>query len=306
MNRSIAPAVLALCLAFHVIDPASALAEEQQELPPNPMITTEYIPPSLQVHSDRLKARKVLEEFSQFLSPLKLDKPLKLTTAQCDKVDANYNGDGVVTMCLELVRHFHTNMAAFVDGKLYFDRKKLVFTMRSGDTTIPLKPRVPGITPGEAAVGGFVGVFLHELGHAVFHLLEVPVLGREEHAADEIAALIMVQFGEDVARTAIKGAAALWDLSSQIDEYLTFPYYDEHSAGLQRLGTFLCVAYGHHPARFQDMVDAGLLPPARAKSCESEYAEIAAAFNATIKPKIDDALLAKVKAKKWLRPEELN
>jgi len=304
MNRSIAPAILAVCLACHVIDAGFALAEEA--IPPNPMITTEYIPPALQVHSDRLKARKVLEEFTQFLSPLKLDKPLKLTTAQCDEVNASYNGDGLVTMCLEMVRHFHTDLAAFVDGKLYFDKKKKEFTRESSSTTVLLKPRLPGITRGEAAVGGFLSVFLHELGHAVFHLLEVPVLGREEHAADEIAALIMVQFGEDVAWTAIKGAAAEWDLSSQVEEYVSFPYYDEHSASLQRLGTFLCVAYGHHPARFQEMVDVGVLPPARAKSCESEYAEIAAAFNATVKPKIDDALLAKVRMKKWLRPEDFN
>src|SRR5262249_40126765 len=99
-----------------------ALAEEA--IPPNPMITTEYIPPALQVHSDRLKARRVLEEFTQFLSPLKLDKPLKLTTAQCDEVNASYNGDGLVTMCLEMVRHFHTDLAAFVMESFILIRKR--------------------------------------------------------------------------------------------------------------------------------------------------------------------------------------
>jgi hypothetical protein len=40
-------------------------------------------------------------------------------------------------------------------------------------------------------------MFLHETGHAVFDLLEVPVLGREEDAADLFSAYIMLHFGKD-------------------------------------------------------------------------------------------------------------
>jgi hypothetical protein len=50
-----------------------------------------------------------------------------------------------------------------------------------------------GITRQDAILGPFVDVFLHESGHAVFDLLKVPVLGREEDAADFFSAYIMLQ-----------------------------------------------------------------------------------------------------------------
>ena len=74
----------------------------------------------------------------------------------------------------------------------------------------PQKVSPEGFTRQEAIVGGFVGVTLHEAGHAVNDLLNLPVLGREEDAADQIAGFIMLQFGKEVARTAIKGTAYSW------------------------------------------------------------------------------------------------
>jgi hypothetical protein len=41
----------------------------------------------------------------------------------------------------------------------------------------------------------------------MFHLLEIPIFGREEDAADQFAAYILLQFGKERAPRLIKGAA---------------------------------------------------------------------------------------------------
>jgi putative metallopeptidase DUF4344 len=53
-----------------------------------------------------------------------------------------------------------------------------------------------GVTPADAAVGQFFWVTLHEAGHATFDILDVPIFGHEEDAADNFATYIMLQFGE--------------------------------------------------------------------------------------------------------------
>src|SRR5712672_2372705 len=49
--------------------------------------------------------------------------------------------------------------------------------------------------------------YLYEIGHAVFDKYNVPIFGREEDAADQFAAYVMLQFGHGQARRLIGGAA---------------------------------------------------------------------------------------------------
>ena len=50
-------------------------------------------------------------------------------------------------------------------------------------------------------------VVLHEMARAVFDVLEIPVWGREDHAADRVAGYIMFQFGEKVAYRTLVGTS---------------------------------------------------------------------------------------------------
>ena len=81
-------------------------------------------------------------------------------------------------------------------------------------------------------------------GHAVNDLLNLPVLGREEDSADQIAGFIMLQFGKDVARIAIKGTAYSWLTFAREDRPV---YWDTHSTPAQRFYNFLCIGYGGDP-----------------------------------------------------------
>lgn len=298
MKRIVTSAMLTFA-ATAILSSAATTQPATAEPAPG-KVTVNYVLPPYQHIYEKLKQRKVLEELGEFLSPLKLKRDLILRTVQCNTVNAFYSSsDRSISMCYEMVAEFENQLAAFVEGKLVLNR------------TIKLKPRVQNISRAEAIVGAFVGVMLHETGHAVFDIQQVPRLGREEDCADQIAGFIMVSFGKEVARTTIKGTAALWDFYAQRDEIAqqqrgSAPRYDDvHSTPAQRLYNYLCIGYGADPAAFKDLVDQGLLPKARADHCTEEYQQVRKAFLKTIMPYIDQAQLKKVQAAQWLRPEDL-
>jgi hypothetical protein len=59
-------------------------------------------------------------------------------------------------------------------------------------------------------LGSFSGLTLHEVGHATFDILGVPIFGHPEDAADNFATYIVLQFGEGQAHRLIGGAAWAW------------------------------------------------------------------------------------------------
>ena len=172
--------------------------------------------------------------------------------------------------------------------------------MDATEQMAPAKVSPEGFTRQEVIVGGFVGVVLHEMGHAVSDILNLPVLGREEDAADQIAGFIMLQFGKEVARTAIKGMAFVWLTFSREDQAV---YWDTHSTPAQRFYNFLCIGYGGDPATFKDLADKWL-SKARAESCAHEYQQVRNAFRKTVLPHVDQEMMKKVQSIKWLQPDD--
>lgn len=225
---------------------------------------------------ERLRSRRLLEEFSQFLAPLKLPIALRLRTMQCNEINAFYDpADSSINLCYEFVADIED---------------------RAPQSTTP-----EGITREEVIVGQIVGTLLHEGGHAISNLLRLPVLGREEDTADQIAAFIMLQFGRDVARTLIKGETYGWNQRQRT----TSRFWGPHSTALQRQHTFLCLAYGRDPPGFEDFVTKfRWLPRQRADHCADEYRQVQHAFRETIVPHLDMALVKRVIARPWLRPGE--
>jgi hypothetical protein len=229
---------------------------------------------------DRLKSRRVFELLSQFLSPLRLPHKFFLVSTECEKENASpfYSSDiRAIVFCYE-----------FVD---------LINRLAP-----PVGQTKQGFTHDEVVVGAFVGILLHELGHAVFYMLDVPVFGREEDAADQIATFIALQFNRDVARTVTRGLAYIWSVLGNPKEWAQ--YSDEHGTSAQRFYNTLCLAYGGEREWFKDFVDRGWLPKERADNCANEYQQVRQAFIKTILPFIDQELMKKVRAKDWLKAAE--
>jgi Putative metallopeptidase len=170
--------------------------------------------------------------------------------------------------------------------------------------TAPKETTPAGITPTDAIIGQLFFVVAHEMGHAMFDQLNVPLFGRAEDAADQFAAYMMLVVGRQDARRLIGGAAYTYK------EYVNKPkvvvpqtaFADVHGAPMQRLYNLLCIAYGADREAFGDLVEKGYLPQERARGCKVEYGELNFAFQQLIRPYIDQQLAKEVLESSWLPP----
>jgi putative metallopeptidase DUF4344 len=252
-------------------------AAQTPENPAGGAVKIEYVEPADPVHRpiyERLQARRVLEDFRDFLSPLKLPDTLTVKIEGCNgRVNAWYSSRSI-TICYEYIEWIHQVA------------RKVAIT--------------DDISLEDAVVGPFVDVLLHELSHALFDMLKIPVFGREEDAADQLAAFILLQFGKDVARRTIVGAALLFRQMAIDHKPGTADYAAVHGLPAQRFVNVLCIAYGADRSLFGDFVQKGYLPQHRTGYCYWEYQQIAHAFKTLISPHIDPVLQEKVRGREWL------
>jgi hypothetical protein len=155
-----------------------------------------------------------------------------------------------------------------------------------------------GVTPEDAVLGPVIETFLHEAAHALFDVFKIPILGREEDAADQVAAYILVQLGDEAARRTIGGAA--FNLATEARRNRRpgrKALADEHSLPAQRFFNLACIAYGAKPTVFSDVVDKGYLPKERAGWCEDEYQQVAYAVSTLLGPHMDKTAAAEAESK---------
>jgi hypothetical protein len=263
---------------------------EPQELR-NDQIDIAYVEPSddsFRPIYESLKARRVLEELRAFLAPLQLPKKVLVKIEQCDAPDRVYQrGAPVVTVCYEYIARLQELAAKIPPGSK---------TQR-------------GVSRDDVVVGGFVQIFLQRMSSAVFDVMDVPVWGREQDAADKVAAFLMLQFGSDTARKLLNGAAFFFEASDRT--WSGSDFSDVRSPDAQRFFNYLCVAYGGDPQTFGDFVEGDskrsrvrridLLPQHRASRCAHEYKQLQWAFTKTIMPNVNGDLLRVVLATDWLQ-----
>jgi hypothetical protein len=142
----------------------------QAQIPQPNGASVAYVAPekyALQDLYDLLRSHRALERLQEILSPLRRPEELTIKTAECKEVNSWYRREDfkpTVIICYEFLKHI-------------------------------LEPRPPRITllalrPADAAVGQFFWTALHEIGHAVFDILDVPIFGHEEDSADNFATYI--------------------------------------------------------------------------------------------------------------------
>jgi hypothetical protein len=303
MTRIATAAALAFALGYPTLLATPAAAQIPPELT-NDMIEIEYNRPRSAKYLPlyrRLQERKLLERLAAFLSPLNLEGGLLLSLEEgdpnvCGDNPNSYYSAGTLHLCYSWFHYVDTQVA--VPGKREPNEP---FNATSGGL-------IPGFTRPEVIIGGAVGVMLHELGHALFDVQDLPLFGREEDAADQIAGLMMLQFGPKVALTTIKGTYNVWHhlnaerlRRNKEGKVSTHEEADEHSISIQRAWNFLCLAYGKDADAFGDLATT-LLPPARRQHCADEYKQVAHAFRKTILPKLDEAKMKKVLELEILQP----
>jgi hypothetical protein len=251
-------------------------------------IRNDYALPNNPEHQqlyDMLRQYGVLEILQQIFSPFVLPQELTIRTMTCGMVNAWYSTDDSVPtlhLCYEFIQEILQKA--------------------------PTEVTPAGISPRDAVVGQFLFWTTHELGHAMFHLLEIPIFGREEDAADQFAAYILLQFGKERAPRLIKGAAyGVRDLmvnykENPIVEKRLERFASVHGLPEQRFYNLLCMAYGADAAVFGDLVQDGYLPKKRADHCDYEYQVFRQAWLDQMSPHVDRQMAKVVLDTTWLPP----
>lgn len=188
---------------------------------------------------------------------LGLPTEVEIVFLECGTVNAFYSSEETrILMCYELVQFFVEQFSAIYDNE---DEVENAVT----DATI--------------------FVFHHELGHALVHLLEIPITGKEEDAVDDLATLVLLHEWEGGADSALNAAESFYmmgeaqEASPDESAVEKLPYYDEHSLGKQRYYQIACIVYGSDPEAHAELVGEGL-PEERAVRCPSEYQQKATSW----------------------------
>lgn len=118
-----------------------------------------------------------------------------------------------------------------------------------------------------------VWIFYHEVAHALIHELSLPVLGREEDAADTLAAVLIDYIWEPDSAIQIAWYQALgWYASAQDSADGELAHWGVHGHDMQRFYNHVCLWYGANPSEREDFAETFELPEARAEGCADEYA----------------------------------
>lgn len=133
-----------------------------------------------------------------------------------------------------------------------------------------------------ASVNDFI--LIHELAHAFVDVLEIPVTGREEDAADGMATWFFADYvpgGAEYAFAAARFFAALQDFQGLPD---ALQFADEHSLSIQRAGDIACKVAGSTEENLAAIARIGVLPDTRLRRCPAEYEQMSKAWTALLKP----------------------
>ncbi len=209
---------------------------------------------------EELKKERVLEGIVADLNDtFTLPSDVTLTFSQCGQANAFYDPEKQrVTMCFELLESLYD---IFRDSE---------------DTEDGLDDAVAGAT---------VFVFFHELGHALVHVLDLPITGKEEDAVDQLSLFLLTDGTDSGEKAALDGARSFAlegpGEGTTIDD---LPFWDEHSLSQQRFYNIICGIYGQNPDKYAGLVKEKILPKARAGKCEAEYQQIERSWSKLLAP----------------------
>ena len=194
---------------------------------------------------------ELFDELYRALAPelnesFRLPREVALTSASCGQSNAFYQpATSQVILCSELVDEM---LGALQQA-------------RTDPSVIQL-----------ALLAQVVFVLFHEVGHAMIDVLDVPVIGQEEDAADQLAAIFM----SDEPILAM-WAAEFWKSRSagQTGGYISNSQFaDEHDLSQQRFFNLICWTYGADPLVRGYVAQHAGLPSERAQRCQNEYARM--------------------------------
>lgn len=139
-----------------------------------------------------------------------------------------------------------------------------------------------GVTIEDAVDDVLMHTILHELGHAVILMFDLPVLGKEEDAVDSLATLLLIEFFADGQEIAIS-AADLFDLESEDNTMIEDDFWSEHSLDIQRYYNIVCQVYGSNPEQYASIIESLAISQDRAQLCIEDYENLLASWRVLLR-----------------------
>jgi len=214
--------------------------------------------PELKAMAKVLKDEKVFDLALPLARQLQLPQDLPVSFEECGQENAFYSMETrSITMCYELFTQL---------GGMFAEE---------GSTDEEV---------GEAILGAAFFIFLHEFGHGLVDLLDLPITGKEEDAVDDFATLVLINAGEEMA-----AASAISHFGTLADQYESgdtgdLAFWDEHSLNAQRVYSIACLLYGSDPETFAELSGEDGLPEERAARCPDEYRQKSRAWDKLLAP----------------------
>ena len=228
----------------------------------NAKVKVTYFPadsPSSENGLLKLKEWNYLELIAEAIqTSIRLPQPLKLVGQACGEPNAFYTSDEKsIVICYELVDLI---VRQADKAKEPGSRRKLSEESRAMLT-----------------FGAVTFVTFHEMGHALIDILDLPITGREEDVADQIATFLSLYDLKDeeeheLALWTVVGGSWFFDMLDQQRQSSNLA--DEHSLDAQRVYNVACWTYGSNPRRYTDLVPWFKGASDRLLGCEAEHAKM--------------------------------
>jgi len=123
------------------------------------------------------------------------------------------------------------------------------------------------------AVNNSLFTLYHEVGHLLIDKLKLPLLGREEDAADNIATWILLQKGTPEANQALEDAAKGWKMSGELygDRYDDDDFAAGYTPDRHRSMQIVCLMVGADGSAFRPVANSFSMQAERQRSCHFDY-----------------------------------
>ncbi len=133
-----------------------------------------------------------------------------------------------------------------------------------------------------ASVDGFI--LIHEFGHVFIDEFDLPVLGKEEDAADAVATVFLTRAVDNGDQYAFYAARFFNALSSRQRKLAPQDFFDDHSLDKQRAYSIVCWIAGSSQQAYRDVAKRGLLSDERQRRCPAEYEQKVSAVAKLLSP----------------------
>jgi hypothetical protein len=128
-----------------------------------------------------------------------------------------------------------------------------------------------GISPETATIDSIAHTMLHELAHALIYLYQIPIVGKEEDAADGLASVLLNDYFDEGGEMALN-AADLFNLESQeTKELKEADFWDDHGLDDQRYYSTICHVYGSNPKKYSNLATDSEFLKEKGDHCIEDY-----------------------------------